>query len=369
MAQIIGGLIYKIFPELKELEATAEKALTFYQGIVDTTKSIGDYVTKNGDAIIGRIEKSFGGAVNEIRDDFQKNVTISPTILKSFSKPYTPGNGKGYSRGTAKAPEAASRTAPKPAQPKPAQNPAETYAKKESFQKGPEPITKAYQPKEKTRAEPTPTPTKPVISQEKKQETFGRQETLDEIVNDFREKLKGFNTGYDANIDVYDYGSVIKSYAPVMQKPKVVAQPKPKIADQRLIADQKYLEDSIRVTEMYNHGYNMTWIVNESARRGYEGVRNRTDITDRVALSLDSGLASYTRGKYDNTIATKLGAKEQVINDYLAGKSYKEIKENLKSKTNGMVISDSSILRTMHKYEKESRKKVVGKRKHKTSIQ
>lgn len=351
MAQIIGGLIYKIFPELRELEQKAEQALSVYKEIVDTTKSIGDYVAKNGPTIINRIEKGFGGIIKEIRDDFQKNVSISPTILKPF-KAYGPGNGKGYGLGAAST--KASGAAPKPA-PKPAPAPAETY-----------------KPAEKTRAEPAefdpvirePTFDKAFASQKEKK-PVEKQTTLDEIVNDFKGKLKKFNTGYDANIDVYDQGNVIKSYASV-QKPKVfpqvVVQEKPKIAEQKSTADQKYLEDSISITEMYNQGYNTTWIINESAKRGYEGVRNRTDITDRVALSLDAGLASYTRGKYDGIIATKLGAKEQIINDYLAGKSYKEIRDNLKSKTNGMTISDSSILRTMHKYEKQAKKKVVGKR-------
>jgi hypothetical protein len=382
MAQIIGGLIYKIFPELRELEQKAEQALSVYKEIVDTTKSIGDYVTKNGPTIISRIEEGFGGVIKEIRDDFQKNVTISPTILKPF-KAYSPGNGKGYGQGTGSA--KASGTAPKPA-PKPAPapasapasapKPASAYAPKATSKPAQNPAG-TYQPTGKTITETKefdPVIREPMFDNQKIKKPVEKQTTLDEIVNEFKGKLKQFNTGYDANVYVYDRESVLKSYKSVATKPKVVSQEKPKVVAQekpvirqeKSISDQKYLEDSIRITEMYNQGYNTTWIINESAKRGYEGVRNRTDITDRVALSLDAGFA-YTRGKYDSTIATKLGAKEQIINDYLSGKSYKEIKDNLKNKTNGMTISDSSILRTMHKYEKQSRKKLVRKRNGKAS--
>ena len=218
----------------------------------------------------------------------------------------------------------------------------------------------------------TPTkqaPQKPITSPIVVPGAQNKSSALDDLVNDFKQKVKSINSSYDIKVDVYDNDKVIQSYAPAsaQAKQQVASQQKTPLHKNTYLenllqnADQKYLDDSIKVAEMYNNGYNTSWIVNEAAKRGYEGVRNRTDITDRVALSIDSGM-TYTRGKYDNTIAAKLGAKEQMINDYLAGKSYKEIKESLKSKTNGMTISDSSILRTMHKYEKESRKKVVGKR-------
>jgi hypothetical protein len=375
----MANLIYKIRNNLKQIEDfldTTKKVMGTYKETVESAEEFIGYVKRNGSTVtkgfgndvygalddlgksfagaldsfsrsfggaVDKFGKSVGGAVSGVVNDFQKNITISPTILKPF-KAYNPGNGKGYGHGAAKAsgtgpgpmPRPASSPAPAPtprAAPEPAQSPAETY-----------------QSAEKASAEPVT-----------KQKPVEKQTTLDEIVNEFKGKLKQFNTGYDANIDVYDKGSVIRSYEPVVQKEKIVAQEKPKIAEQISISDQKYLEDSISISDMYNKGYNTTWIINESAKRGYEGVRNRTDITDRVALSLDAGFA-YTRGKYDSTIATKLGAKEQIINDYLSGKSYKEIKENLKGKTNGMTISDSSILRTLHKYEKQSRKKIVGKR-------
>jgi hypothetical protein len=160
---------------------------------------------------------------------------------------------------------------------------------------------------------------------------------------------------------VYDNDKVIQSYAPAsaQAKQQVASQQKKPLHKNTYLenllqnADQKFIDDSIKVAEMYNNGYKAKWIINEAAKKGYSGINSYSDITDRVALSLDAGM-SYTRGKYDNTISTKLGAKEQMINDYLAGKSYKEIKESLKSKTNGMTISDSSILRTMHKPEKVS---------------
>ena len=136
--------------------------------------------------------------------------------------------------------------------------------------------------------------------------------------------------------------------------------------DQRLIDDQKYLEDCATIASYYNNGYNTKDIIKRATINGIR-VRSHDDITDMVGLSIDAG-NSYTRGKYDSIIATKLGAKEQLVNDYLAGKSYKEIRDNLKNKTNGMTISDSSILRTMHNYEKQSGKKVVGKKNGKGKV-
>ena len=126
---------------------------------------------------------------------------------------------------------------------------------------------------------------------------------------------------------------------------------------------EKYINDSVRITELYNNGYNTRQIIREAARKGYKGINNYKDVTDRVVVGIIQG-ASYTRN-YNNMIATKLGARAQLIMDYLAGKSYKEIKENLKRNTNGMSISNSTILRIMHDYEKRTGRKVVGKRKGK----
>ena len=378
----MANLIYKIRNNLKQIEDfldTTKKVMGTYKETVESAEEFIGYVKRNGSNVtkgfgndvygalddlgksfagaldsfsrsfggaVDKFGRSVGGAVSGVVNGFQKNVTISPTILKPF-KAYNPGNGKGYGHGAAKTPGPVPGPMPRPAQ-KPVSSPAPAPTPRAAPEPAQSPA-ETYQPAGKASAEP-------VI----KQKPVEKQTTLDEIVNEFKGNIRKFNPGYDVNIDVYDQGSVIRSYASV-QKPKVTAQAKPNIAEQISISDQKYLEDSINITEMYNKGYNTTWIINESAKRGYEGVRNRTDITDRVALSLDFG-AAYTRGKYDSTIATKLGAKEQIINDYLAGKSYKEIKDNLKGKTNGMSISDSSILRTMHKYEKQSRKKLVGKR-------
>jgi len=126
-------------------------------------------------------------------------------------------------------------------------------------------------------------------------------------------------------------------------------------------SDNKYIDDSVRIAELYNQGYNTKSIVKEAATRGYAGVKNYKDIAERVAIGINTG-ASYARKNYNSLVAEKLGAKEQVIQDYLSGKSYKEIKESLKKTTNGMSISDSTILRIMHDYEDKTGSKVVGKR-------
>jgi hypothetical protein len=390
----MGGLIYKIFPGLKDFEEKAEQAITIYNGFFETTKSLGDYVVNNGDVIIEKFEKGIGGLLKEIKDDFTKNVKISPTILKPFNMPYAPSSHKGNGKQAGKA---TNKTA--------IPTPAGSYANKEEPQRQASqapiaPQTPTYdgsakekadneqqertydagtqQPSQKSdvvsgAAQPIDIPTKilgadkMVSGWDKKENTADRkQETvvdkktsLDEIVKEFKNKLRQFNTGYDANIDVYDKGSIIRSYSPFVMKQQPPHQTR--VESLRLNADQKYLEDSIRIAEMYNQGYKTRWIVKEAAKKGYASVNNYNDITDRVALSISSGM-NYTNSKYNNSIATKLGLREQLVNDYLSGKSYKEIKENLKARTNGMSISDSSILRTMHKYEKEAGKKVVGKR-------
>ncbi|MBW2991392.1 hypothetical protein KY348_06860 [Candidatus Woesearchaeota archaeon] len=124
---------------------------------------------------------------------------------------------------------------------------------------------------------------------------------------------------------------------------------------------KKHMDYSVRIAELYNHGYNTREIIREANTRGYKGINNYNDVTDRVAEGLSHGLA-YTRKCYNNAIATRLGAKDKIIQNYLSGKTYKEIKQNLKKNTNGMNISDSSILRIMHEYENKAGRKVVGKR-------
>ena len=71
----------------------------------------------------------------------------------------------------------------------------------------------------------------------------------------------------------------------------------------------------------------------------------------------------YMQNKYNNEVASQLGARGKVVNDYVAGKSYKDIKQNFKNNANGMNISDSTILRVMHKYETKTGQKYVGNRK------
>lgn len=204
---------------------------------------------------------------------------------------------------------------------------------------------------------------------DKKQE---EHTALDDLVKGFSDNVKQINNDFDVKIDVYDKGLVIKSYA---LDSNVEEEDKEQVVTERTIhnknktyldslleqTDKKYIDDSLKITKLYNHGYNTYKIVREANRRGYAGINNYNDITDRVAVGLNSGL-EYTKEKYNNAIATKLGAGEQIINNYLSGKSYKEIKENLKKNTNGMNISDSSILRIMHNYENNTGKKVVGKR-------
>ena len=366
------GFNYRLIPGVKEFEDGVEQVLGAYKSI----KGIGDYLDKNSPAIVEKMGRIVGETLSDIWDDMKSKVRISPSILEPLNKAYASSKGGGNGKGQYGA---------KPS----AQKPAYQSAKQASQGLADPEIQKSMISESKTESfanksflKPAATPAPQVSQTPTKQApqkpttppivvpgAQNKSSALDDLVNDFKQKVKSINSSYDIKVDVYDNDKVIQSYAPAsaQAKQQVASQQKTPLHKNTYLenllqnADKKFIDDSIKVAEMYNNGYKTKWIINEAAKKGYSGINSYSDITDRVALSLDAGM-SYTRGKYDNTISTKLGAKEQMINDYLAGKSYKEIKESLKSKTNGMTISDSSILRTMHKYEKESRKKVVGKR-------
>lgn len=348
---VIVNAFYNAFPIFGELEKKIEETITYVEEKANEIKSLKEYAINNKEKIIEDIGNRFRAYATGVITD----------ILRDAKKSCD-----------------ASKAAPAPQKPA-----AQTQPKAESYKAGRQENNPAYKAKPTYKAKPAAAPasqakttTKAPANASTRQapaktkaakatvlvpSSKASSSSLDGLVNDFRRKLKSFNCGYEANIDVYDNGSVIRSYASVAPKPKAVAHEKPRIMKQASAKGNKYLEDSLRIANYYNQGYRTEWIIKEAAFEGIEGVMNRTDITDRVALIIDSGFA-YRREVYDGMIAAKLGAKEQLVNDYLAGKSYKEIRENLKRNTNGMVISDSSILRTMHKYEKEAKKKVVGKR-------
>jgi len=234
-------------------------------------------------------------------------------------------------------------------------------------------------------------PVIPNVIEEQKQHI-----TLDDLVKEFRKKITQYNKNFKVSIDVYDNGRVIKSYAAnndvgkneykeqeqtqtglkqTLQNKetheRTVYETKKSYLEQLLERiDKRYVDYSVRVTKLYNLGYNTREIVKELSSRGYNGIRNYNDVTDMVVVGIRAGL-KYNKSRYNNSIATKLGARDQIIHNYLSGKSYNEIKEDLRKNANGMSISDSSILRIMHEYEKKTGRKVVGerngKRKNNTS--
>ncbi|MBN2052843.1 hypothetical protein JW756_05040 [Candidatus Woesearchaeota archaeon] len=388
--------VYKAIPGLQELERKTEEVIGYYNDVVATSKKIGDYITNNKDAIIDRVEKSLassiGGMFKEIRDiksDFAKNINlkplISPTILKPGthssiygSKPAGKGNGK-YKTGS-------SQSAPTASMPGNYQKPSAQPGIMPESKPESKPDAKPYKSMPKVSEQIIPpkiTPEKPatipgadkmVSGLDEKLKDYSAQKadansvgekigektekaadkpyqaSLDDLVNDFKKKLKTLNPGYEVKIDVYDKESVVKSYAAEQR-----------ISIKPVEAQTKYHDLSIKVTELYNKGYRTRDIIREAVKQGYEKIRSYNDVADLVVSGIKSGI-SYVKSKYNNIVAAKLGAREQIINDYLSGKSYAEIKENLKKNTNGMNISDSTILKIMHQYEGETGKKVVGKR-------
>ena len=98
-------------------------------------------------------------------------------------------------------------------------------------------------------------------------------------------------------------------------------------------------------------------------------IDNVVDSPNKIQTKAGDGNAGtmphvqYAQNNYNNEVATQLGARDKVIDDYVSGKSYKDIKQNFKNNANGMNISDSTIRRVMHKYEAKTGQKYVGNRK------
>jgi hypothetical protein len=382
MAQIIEGLVYKIFPSLREWEKTAEQAMTYYKGFVETTKSIGDYLNNNGSSIIDRIEKSVGTVLNDLKEDVKKNVKVSPSILKPFAS-YVQSSKPGNKAKPAAQPGQASAKDEQGA--KYAANAARAEsARAQPYSPPPaKPSREPYQPTQ---------PAKPIIKNigksraqagyetlrhemprqeqaDKNNPLAGKKNSLDELVNDFKSKLKQFNPSYEMKMDVYNNDQVIKSYGMEnkLREGQTQANIKPQSEEKKKTVETKYSDLSVKVTELYNQGYRTNEIIKEAVKQGYSAIKNYNDVTELVVAGIKSGI-SYVKNKYNNAIASKLGAKEQIVGDYLSGKSYAKIKENLKNRTNGMGISDSTILKIMHTYERENGKRVVGRmRKRKIS--
>jgi len=322
---ILVDALYNAFPGFAEFERKTEESLSQFHQAFNTGKRMGEYVVNNGDRIVTTLEnaltKYLTGVITIIRDDF----------LQQYAQP--------------KQPEYKTR--------------AETKTEAEPKAKADAKYEVKAEAKVETKAEEIKP--KPVIIIQEANETmpepkYEAKTTLDSLVNDFKQKLKQFNPGYDVNVDVYDKENIVKSYAAEHKISIKPAEVKTKYSDLKLS------DLSSRVTELYNKGYRTKEIIKEAVKQGYNAIRNYNDVTDLVVAGIKSGI-SYVKNKYNNAIATKLGAREQIISDYLSGKSYKEIKENLKKNTNGMGISDSTICKIMHQYEREAGKKVVGVRK------
>jgi hypothetical protein len=410
----------------KEIEKTiyaGKKAIDNCRKVIILGKNVGEYidsgkplgyVDKSMDVFTKGMNKAFTGAFKEMINDFTKKygpyglggsfaskasqpiittqpgsgeaarrffvnpkgeVTIEETAAPS--QPYKPGNGKeqgsqpyaghkplghDYMKGLEKEAEVSKPVV------KPAEQPAKPIVEQPAI--GPAAIP---QPVVKPAAKPV---VKPVE----------KQLTLDSIVEDFKRKLKALSPDIDVGVDVYAPGGLLRSYASKYHQEKaeevadVVADAVSSLprAEAEVEAKASGLESKVSalkdkyavnytdvksskdVLDLYNKGYKAKEIIRESSKNGYR-VKSYKDVISNVASAIAAG-ASYVREKYNNLIATALGATEQLINDYLSGKSYAEIKENLKKSTNGMNVSDSSILRVMHNYEAKSGAKVVGKR-------
>ncbi len=198
------------------------------------------------------------------------------------------------------------------------------------------------------------------------------------IINDFIENTKktvekevygGVIIDVDAE-DVTDDRSSKKSIDDVILVKEKVPKKKEETInvnlDDMVVYEDKpwkrdYLGQASDVTDLYNQGYTTRYIVQEAKNQGFKNINNKDDVLMKVASGISNGM-TYSRDKYDGRLAEMLGAKEQIINDYISGKSYKEIKKNLGKNTNGMKISNSSIYRTLRSYEEKTGKQVIRRR-------
>src|SRR4030042_4053445 len=113
-----------------------------------------------------------------------------------------------------------------------------------------------------------------------------KKNTLDDLVNDFKQKIRQINPAYDVNIDVYDNGNVLKSYAVKSYASQCMKKEYTKPVN--------YSADhSMRIAELYNQGYKTRWIVNEAGKNGYAGIKSYKDIAEKVAEAITAGAASH----------------------------------------------------------------------------
>lgn len=167
------------------------------------------------------------------------------------------------------------------------------------------------------------------------------KEKKDELISTFLESKK----------------TIIDNYKSIFFDTKKIAS-KVNIKNNKIKNKKKESSLSLenKVANYYNIGWN-TRDINKLVNNSY----SYNEITSKISEYVNDG-GIYERLSYNHIIAEKTYAKENIVNDYLSGKSYQEIKTNLKKNTNGMNISNSTILRIMHSYENKTGKKVVGKR-------
>jgi|GEM_PF-2038247 len=352
---IIMSAIYNAFPGLEEFEKTLEESINEFKRAYTLGKNIGCYVLERREKLISKIEEGIKSYVSElfkeVKDDFTRFYQQSIVTNKHTSVPGK--HRKTISTGI---------------------RPAQHQQASRAYQ--PTPI-KAY-PSPTPNTTPNPSTTQRIIHAPHTPRRVGEKKktSLDDLIRDFKNKLAEFNKDFDAEINIYENNRIIRAYG-LNKKVNALRNPGLSINEQKKSLEDKanetytgsslrglnsrYVEDSIRIAELYNKGYTTRQIIREAHQRGYRGVSNYEDVTSRVVIGIKQGVP-YTRRSYNNIIATKLGARTQLIKDYLAGKSYKEIKDNLRRNTNGMSISNSTILRIMHDYEKRTGRRVVGRR-------
>ncbi|MBN2458871.1 hypothetical protein JXB28_01175 [Candidatus Woesearchaeota archaeon] len=413
----IYRMIPKVMPKINEFEKKVEEAVASGKEIVDDInkgvsytknifRNIGDYidsgrplgyVDKAANSIARGWKQILYGGFREMKDDFNRKYGFSPASSTGRSSGYAvPGQPVVQPAGYK--PSQAPRPVVKPVvQPiaKPTYKPMTGPAAQPAVNPVVKPATQlpaqpAYKPIEEPAAMPKPNPI--VMPQPKPApKPAEKQLTLDSIVDEFKRKLKQLSPDIDADIDVYAPGGLLQSYASKYEHKKaevtevarvvpgavkrdgkdealIEAKAKPSSLESKLSSlKDKYAASyddigaSKEVLDLYNQGYKAKDIIRESKKNGYQ-VRSFKDIATNMAAAISAG-AAYVRSKYNGLVATALGATEQVINDYLSGKSYAQIKENLKQRAGGMKISDSTILRVMHNYENNTGTKVVGNRK------
>lgn len=192
----------------------------------------------------------------------------------------------------------------------------------------------------------------------------GLEKRTDRLYNSINQKYQFFTNSYTAVMDTYkDLKQEVKDTYDVVNNickkaEKAYEQVKPAVDWSKKVFGSAFSKIK---SFFYSSPTSKPGSIDDVVDNANKTKTQPTTAGNAGAASMHN--VQYEQNKYNNEVATQLGARDKVIDDYVSGKSYKGIKQNFKNNANGMNISDSTIRRVMHKYEASTGQKYVGNRK------